>query len=288
MIVYLDMAFLLNSGSDALALYITARLAGIPVCWKKLLTAAFLGGIYGALCQMPAFLWLSSLPFQLLIAAGLVWLTFHRRAMFLRLALLFLFLSCMLGGAFIAAAQLLQTANGFDLRHTLNWRVFFLTGAVCYLLLSIVFRSSARHTVAQELCQVVIERSGRRTEVSALLDSGHTLTDSVTGAPVLIVYWDALEPLWEEEEKIILAKVGEKGAAWCMEKLPNKKFWLIPYQSVGVSGGLLLCFRADKAWIGGEEVYPLTVALSPTAVSDGGGYTALWGAGQKGADVHAA
>ena len=44
MVVYLDLAFFLNSAADALALYVTARLAGLPVRRLRILAAAVLGG----------------------------------------------------------------------------------------------------------------------------------------------------------------------------------------------------------------------------------------------------
>ena len=61
-------------------------------------------------------------------------------------------------------------------------------------------------------------------------------------------------------------------------------FRLLPYQAVGVSGGLLLCFQAERAVIDGKVIAPVTVALSPTAVSDGGCYAALWG-GESGTEA---
>ena len=67
----------------------------------------------------------------------------------------------------------------------------------------------------------------------------------------------------------------------------NSDFRLLPYRAVGVSSGMLLCFTADNVRIGDTDYGPITVALSPTPVSDGGGYTALWGA-SKGRTGHAA
>ena len=66
------------------------------------------------------------------------------------------------------------------------------------------------------------------------------------------------------------------GAAW--GRLPAS------YQAVGVRSGLLLCFRADRTAMGERQLGPVTVALSPTPVSDGGGYAALWG-GESGREV---
>ena len=42
--------------------------------------------------------------------------------------------------------------------------------------------------------------------------------------------------------------------------------------------GLLLAVRVDRALIGGEDYGSILVALSPTPVSDGGGYSGLIGA----------
>lgn len=105
---------------------------------------------------------------------------------------------------------------------------------------------------------------------------------------MLIAQASALADLWTREECAVLRELESRGATWCLERLGRRGKWrLLPYRAVGVSAGLLLCFRAEEATLDGETLGPITVALSPTAVSDGGGYTALWG-GERGADHHAA
>lgn len=47
---------------------------------------------------------------------------------------------------------------------------------------------------------------------------------------------------------------------------------------MGVDRGLLLCVRLDALELDGQGRGPALVALSPTTVSDGGGYQALIGA----------
>ena len=46
MVVYVDIAFLLNCLTDGAALYATGRLSGLPVGRRRLLAAALLGGTY--------------------------------------------------------------------------------------------------------------------------------------------------------------------------------------------------------------------------------------------------
>ena len=56
-----------------------------------------------------------------------------------------------------------------------------------------------------------------------------------------------------------------------------KGFSLLPYRAVGVPHGLLLAMRAEEIRIGKRVEKNMLVALSPTPVSDGGGYHALIG-----------
>lgn len=288
MVVYLDMAFLLNCLADAAALYVTGRLAGLPLEKKRLLAAASLGGTYGAICALPGLEIASSLLPQVIMAAALVRLAFGRREAFLRHLLLFYMLSCAMAGALVAGVRLFHERDGLAILAALNWKVFFLAGGICFVILSVVFRGGARHGAAGQLCRCTLTRRGRTAAVTVLLDTGNTLTDAFSGAPVLTVHWEALDALWSPEEKAILAQLEAAGAARTLEKLPPG-FRLLPYQAVGVRSGLLLCFRTERASMDGQDLGPVTVALSPTPVSDGGGYAALWG-GERGKEVqcHAA
>lgn len=281
MVIYLDMAFLLNCLSDGAALYVTAQVSGLPVRRRRLLLASAAGGTYGALCAIPAARWAASFFPQLAAAALLVRLAFGRQGAFFRQFLLFFMLSCTMGGALLAIGRLLRENGGLELLRSLNWNVFFLAGGLCFLALTVVFRGGARHAIAGQLCQGAVELRGSRTPVTVLLDTGHTLTDAATGEPVLTAHWEALGPLWTKDESSVLARLERLGAAACLEELGAGRFRLLPYQAVGVSCGLLLCFQADRVVLEGENLGRLTVALSPTAVSDGGGYSALWGGGKE-------
>ena len=274
MVVYLDIIFLLNGIADAGALYATGRLSGIPVAGKRLAAAALLGGTYGALCALPGWGALSSLPVQACAAAGLVGLAFGKREGFLRRVLLFFLLSCALAGALVAGERLLRERG--DALAGLDWRIFLLAGGGCFLLMSVVFRGGARHGGAGQLCRCRVRRGGREAELTALLDTGCTLTDGLSGTPVLTVHWAALEGLWTPEERAALSRLESEGAVRCLERLGGG-FRLLPYRAVGVRSGLLLCFKADGAELDGRSLGAVTVALSPTPVSDGGGYAALWG-----------
>lgn len=284
MVVYLDLVFILNSLSDALALYVTARLSGLYLRTKQFLASAVLGGMYGALCLLPQFKIFDGFVSQMILAFLLVHLTFGKQESIFRIFVLFLILSCTLGGAITAVSQYMYTNGVKNSLQTLDWKVFFLVGIICYFFLSVVFRSSAKHAVSGQICRVSVLLRGQRVSFDALLDTGHTLCDPITGSPVLTVWCKALESLWLEEERKILVQLEKQGSLWCAEQiyalLPGK-FRLLPYCAVGVHHAMLLTFRADDVTVNGERLGSIAVALSATPVSDGGGYSALWGGERK-------
>ena len=182
----------------------------------------------------------------------------------------------------MAFAQSLFNYGVTDTLRGMNWKVFFLAGGMCYFLLSVVFHGSASHVISGETCSGAIWRKGKNADLNVLLDTGNTLSDPLTGRPVMIVWLGILRDIWRQEEWSILSRYAPEGAACCFEKLTVVApgvFRLIPYRAVGVAEGVLLCFMAEKAVINNLEMGQILVAISPTNLSDGCGCNALWGGG---------
>ena len=280
MVIYLDLVFFLNGCADAIALYITARLSGFPIHRRKLLVGAIVGGGYGVLSMLPFLSFTRSFWVQFIFALFMVRLVFGKEKTLLRVALLFLLLSCTLGGAMVATTQYIEVYGLVNSLQRMDWKVFFLVSGFSFLVITLIFRGSASHAITGQICQATICLGKKRVCFHTLLDTGHTLRDPFTGAPVLTVWVKALEPLWSDEENRILTNLEELGCLWCAEKmgtLLQGKFFLIPYRAVGIDHAMLLAFRADSSVVNGEQTGALTIALSPTPVSDGGSYSALWG-----------
>ncbi len=284
MVIYLDLAFLLNSISDGLALYVTARLSGRSFRWRELLMAAMLGGVYGGLCCIPVFNFARNIFVQLAVATLLVRIVFRRCEMLLRYVVLFFVLSCTLGGILMALTQLAIQYGAAHVLGRLNWKVFLLVSTMSCLFLSFIFRGGVRHAVSGQISHIKIESKGKSVHITALNDTGHTLSDPFTGEHVLTVWYDSLRTLWNGEEEKVISMLECNGSAVCAQSLAEimpGKYRLIPYRSVGIKDGMLLCFRADEVVLDGKNIGALTIALSPTPVSEGESYVALWGGEMK-------
>ena len=117
---------------------------------------------------------------------------------------------------------------------------------------------------------------------SALVDTGNTLADPVSGRPVMVAEGERLAGLFPQDCRPSPGDLRDPAAA--LTRLGKgawrSRFRLLPYRSVGVDRGLLLAVRMDSLELDGRRGGPALVALSPTPVSDGGGYQALIGAGE--------
>lgn len=280
-VVYIDALFLLNLIVNYLLLLAAAKLAGEPLRRLRLAAGAALGGLYAAAIFFPGMGFLTH-PLCKLGAAVLMLLTgFGGSRRLLRVTLVFFGLSCAFGGGIFAIGLLggrgLTLRNGV-LYSVMDLRILLLSAAVCYAVLTLVFRRTARHG-RREVLPAVLTLEGRRVAVNALVDTGNTLTDPVTGRPVMVAEGSRLSPLLPGER--ILDEKALRDPVGTLERLSRggrgRRFRLLPYQAVGVECGMLLALRLDDARVGAEDYGGILVALSPNPVSDGGGYSALIG-----------
>lgn len=282
-VIYIDTLFLLNALVDYLLLLGAARLAGEPLRRVRFALGAALGGLYAAGIFLPGGAFLAH-PLCRIASAVLMLLTAYggsRRL--LRQGVLFLALTCAFGGGVVAIGLLggtgLTLGSGV-FYSALDLKVVLLSAAVCYGALTLVFQRLGKHTAAAgELVSAKLCLEEREVVLTALVDTGNTLTDPVSGRPVMVAEGERAALLLPKEYRPGLSDLKDPVTA--LTRLGTgawrARFRLLPYRSVGVERGLLLAVRADELELNGQGRGPVLVALSPTTVSDGGGYQALIG-----------
>ena len=282
-VIYVDTLFLLNAAVDYLLLLASARLAGEPLARLRFLLGAALGGLYAVAIFLPGLSFLARPPCRLAAAVLMVLAAFWKSQRLLRQVVIFLALSCAFGGGVLAIGLLggrgLTLSNGV-LYSGMDLKIVLLSAAGCYGALTLLFQRTGRHTAAAgELRPVRLPLGERQVSLIALVDTGNTLTDPATGRPVLVAEADCVEELLPPGIRPSPADLRDP--AGTLERLEDpwrRRFRLLPYRSVGVDRGLLLAVRVDQVQVGEEDRGPMLAALSPTPVSDGGGYRALLGA----------
>lgn len=256
LVVYWDLVALWNFALDYILLLGTLRLAGRSACRWRVALAAALGAAYAVAAL--------TTPFSLWTLAGVMLLmccvAFGQTGRFLKLTLLFLLLSCGLGGGVL----LLGRASGGMARlgramvyAELPWGVFCAAAGLSYLLLTVIFRGGAKHD-RDDFVRAQIEFRGRSAEVTLFRDTGNVLTDPLTGEGVPVIEKNALAALFSEGNGNLAA---------------YKTFTALRVGTVSGSG-TLDAFRCDKLVVDGRDLGARLIALSPEAF--GGRYRGLW------------
>lgn len=273
-VVYIDLLFLLNLIANYLLLLAAGRMAGSPLPRWRIGLGAAAGALYAALVFLPGLAWLARWPCKLAAGVLMALIAYGGERYLLRVTVLFFGASAALAGAVLGLELLGSTSltleNGV-LYTPLDIRLLLLLFAACYFVLSLFFRRVGRH--GGERVRLEIALDGGRAALTALRDTGHTLTDPADNRPVVVAYWQALAgllPAWADPSDPIRSVERCHAAG-------SRQARLVSYRAVGVECGMLLALRARQVTADGRPLGGLLVALSPTAVDDGGGYQALIG-----------
>ncbi len=273
-VVYIDLLFLLNLIANYLLLLAAGRMAGATLIRWRITLGAGLGALYAAFIFLPKLVWLAHWPCKLALGVLMAAVAYGGERHLLRVTVLFFGASAALAGA-VLGLELLGSIS-LTLEHgvfytPLDIRLLLLIFVACYFILSLFFRRTGQHR--RELTRLKIIFDTGTADLTALRDTGHTLTDPVDNRPVVVVCWQALIgvlPSWADPSDPIQSVERCHAAG-------SRQARLVPYRAVGVECGMLLALRAQQVTVDGKPMGRLLVALSPTAVDDGGGYQALIG-----------
>ena len=240
--VYVDGVMLINFLVDFMLLLGTNRLSG------------FSSELYSGVCLLPDFRFLGNLLWRAvcLILMGGIAYGWNRSA--LQRSGIFLFLSLALGGLAVSIGR-----ND-------AWALLLAGGGI-WLLGRVSFGYCSGY---REYSPMEIRYGDQTVKLLALHDTGNTLYDPITGQQVLVIAASAamrLTGLTEQQLKDPLKTLST-------HTLPGLR--LIPFRTVGQTGGMMLAMQFDEVVVDGKRRKAL-VAFAPENFGGSGAYQALTG-----------
>ena len=279
MTVYLDQVWLINGLVDYLLLVVSGNLTAVTIRRKRILFAGMLGGIYGAICLLPGWGFLSGLFWRLVVAAVLCLVAFGPGRLLLRQMVVLFLLTAAFSGVVILLTELFSAQPAFvggNVYYPVGTGTLILTAGGAYGVITWALGRLQHH--GGDIVPVSICIEGKTVAFTALRDTGNTLRDPVTGAGVLVADKQILKKLLPKLDDLDISHPQQ-----CLAKIhaayPQLSPRLIPYKTVGVAHGMLVAVRPQEVKISGRKENSL-VAFSAVPISDGGGYQALVGGTQ--------
>ena len=252
--VYFDLVVLLNFLIDFLLILGTNRLCGYPPGWMRAGVGAGVGGLYSGMCLLPGCLFLGKLLWRIISLGVMSWFAFGCSKSAVRRCMVFVLLSMALGGIAIG----LDSGGVTSL-----FAAMAMLGVIC----AVGFR---RIIGTSTYIPVELHYGNKCMHLTALQDTGNLLRDSLTGQPVLVINPDAAQYL----TGLTLQQLHNPVQAVTDGVIPGLR--LIPFKSLGQSGGMLLAVRMEEVKIGTRKGSTL-VAFAPNGLSNEGEYQALTG-----------
>lgn len=273
--VYVDEMFLLNLIINYFILLATAKLCALPLKRIRFAVSAAFGALYSVFLLFAAFQFLASPIIKLILGFVMTLIAFDTVNKPLKPFFAFLTVSAAFGGAVYAASILAGKEIGDGLYINASMRVLALSFAICYCILTLVFRRLGKRYV-REIRSIKVTLSGRTAEFKALRDTGNELYDPISGLPIMVVDINEAARLLPEH-LIVSLKTGvpEFIEALDTETALRARFRLVPYSAIGLNMALLPVFRPDGLWVGGKEDKNTLVGLSPTILCSNSEYSAV-------------
>lgn len=212
--LYLDSLFLINFVMNLYLLELVNRRTLRTATRRRVAAGAALGALaYLAPFFFPGPGWLKlSLGF-LAGAVGMIEFTFRAKTLkaFFRIGEKLLWYSFLMGGGLLFVIRTVPA-----LREKLL-TVFGILGAGAVLFFALSWQRDRKN--GKHFCKAVLVGKGARITVNALVDTGNSLTEPISGKPVSIIDRHVFEGLWREGEP--------------------EGYRAIPYHSIGKKRGIL-------------------------------------------------
>ena len=272
-VIYLDELFALNALVDYLLLRLAARLARLDVRRGRTLWAASVGGWYAL--GAAVWPWLRSGAAEIAASLLLALTAFGPERALWRGWGAFLTVSALFAGAAYAGALLSGVpASPGAVPARLSVRVLLVAFGICWAgMRSILLCLDRQKQGAAQRVELTL--AGRQATLLALRDTGNSLLDPISGAAVMVAEASALSPLLG----VPLVREDTADSATLYRRLSALpalagRLRLVPFTSVGSSGGMLVCFRPDRVLIDGAPAAAL-VAIAPHPLG-GEGFNAVF------------
>ncbi|MFP7252750.1 sigma-E processing peptidase SpoIIGA [Terribacillus goriensis] len=267
MTIYLDAVWTLNLFLDWLLLLCTQAIARLQVPKLRIFAGAVVASlIVPVTVYFPESL-LAHPAGKLLFSMLIIWTAFGFRSVtrFLKLLLLFYFVTFAVGGSLFAIHYMLQTQAAFTSASFLTVSTGY-GDHVSWLFVAIMFPIALYFTKSRmdkqrfeqfrydQLHNVQVSINGIAHKTEGFIDSGNHLSDPLTKRPVVICDQLFLRNWFTEEEWQLLAQANSDLELDLLPKDWPYEFSVVPYQGVNGEGALMLVLKPDSILIEMEQV----------------------------------
>ncbi len=265
MTVYADVLFAVNFIMDGVILWVTGRLTrGVTTRPRLALGALAMALPYCVLAlAAPHSTALALAASFAMLALGVVIAFKPRKFKKLLLQISVGYLTAFaIGGLGLALFYLTDLPYAaFTVMRALSWKLVAVCVAGSYGAVKIIVRLTEYIAVKRQmLTQVSVYMGGAGVNFEALVDTGHSLYDPVSRAPVIIAEFERVKNFLPEGLQALFYEKNENDLARLIQNASGggfaERLRMIPFSSLGRANGMLIGFKPDRVTVGGKTPAP--------------------------------
>lgn len=294
MVVYADLLFFENLLANCFILKLASAVSGCSLKVFRIVISASIGALYAVFAvALTDSIMMTSFVSKIAVSVLMVLTAFRIRntSEFLRrwgMMLLSAFLlagctyafSSVLDGGVISYGGLMYISPQGTLK------AFLFSAGLCIVLVTPIGKILSGKVLREgSIVPVHIRLGEKSVRFNALVDTGNSLMDPLTGYPVIVVEAESVKNILPPE---VYASVISNNMEFYTQMMDegDEDFWirrvhLIPFKSIGKENGILTGFRPDNIRIGREgvfrEINDVIVGICGIKLSNNARYSALVG-----------
>lgn len=272
MIIYADVLFILNMYVNFFILKLTFAVCKSKTRLWRLILASLLGALGAFYILLPYTNFFTDFLFRIFISSLLVLVAvgFNTVKCFIRHVGVFFGASFLYAGAMLGLWAVFKI-KGIAIKGSVVYMdispvILIMSTLICYIIISVIRFFSSRHAPTASRCKLSLTANEKTVDITAIVDTGHSLSDAITGKSVIIIDGAVAKKLFEfVPDLYTLQSAGELSG-----------FRVIPYSSVG-GHGLLVAFSPQRliARLDGAADTELTALCAITNEPLGEDYRAI-------------
>lgn len=289
MYVYAESIIIENLIINYMILYTTNMLTKTYTSKKRVLLASLIGAIYTLLIFFPHIKTIIKITTKVAVLVIIIMVAFEPKSLrdFIKLMATFHVVAFAFAGSCLALfyAAGIETYVNEGVFYISNFKIKTLaTGIIIGIILlqvSIEYMKS-KQIKDRSLIPITISFRNDKVKVQALLDTGNSLKDPVTKAPVVVVQFSVVKDMFPENIQDLFCKYSNDTTSLITNIMNNHhnnfKFNLIPFKSLGEENGMLLGFKPDEILVdinGDKEVKDAIIGIYTNKLSSENSYEAL-------------
>jgi len=256
--IYADIVFLINWVMNLFIFRITAMIVKKPIkIWRLVLGSGVSALLFCLLIFLPVISQYYNIFSALIVLLSGILITFSVRDLKdLGKLVTFAHISAFAVGGIGSAIFFYSNMSniiGNVIGFTINYFSFrMLIAAVCcsYILIKLILTALNKITIKKQVIyNIKIISGGQTAEIAALVDTGNSLVDPLSKAPVIIAEFEHVSDFLPEKMQDLYISRKEGDLSLIISAISGdafeKNIRMIPYKSLGCENGMLIGFKPD-------------------------------------------